>query len=84
MEALDKFDELTLKNDQIANLLEVALGLVFRIDDLKIYKHSPQFDLLVQLETMLQLIMEKNQELHACAEELYKLCAKENKQKAVA
>ena len=84
MDALDKFDELTLKNDQVDKLLEIVLGLVFRIEDMKIFKHTEKFDLLVQLETMLQLIMEKNQELHACAEELYKLCAKENKQKAVA
>jgi hypothetical protein len=84
MEALDKFDELTLKNDQVDKLLEIVLGLVFRIEDMKIFKHTEKFDLLVQLETMLQLIMEKNQELHACAEELYKLCTKEDKQKAVA
>lgn len=84
MDALDKFDELTLQIDHIGKLLEVIMGLVFRIDDLKIFKHSEKFDLLVQLEVMLQLAMEKNDDLDKVANELWKLFNQESSQRKAA
>lgn len=84
MDALDKFDELTLQIDHIGKLLEVIMGLVFRIDDLKIFKNSEKFDLLVQLEVMLQLAMEKNDDLDKVANELWKLFNQESSQRKAA